>query len=317
VTRCREAFPSEKMLVLESSCEVTYWKDNSVIPRGELIKSLQDKDALFCLLTDKIDAEVLGAAPDLKVLATMSVGHDHLDLSALRERGVRVGYTPGVLTDATAELTVGLLLATSRRLVEGNSALKSGQWSSWSPLWMCGTQLKDSTIGIVGLGNIGKAVMERLIPFGVKRVVYSGRSKKEIKSSIAVDFVPFEELLQQSDFVIVTCSYYPELKHLFNKEAFEKMKKSAVFINTSRGGIVNQDDLVAALSSGSILAAGLDVMTPEPFPTDHPLTKLDNCLLLPHLGSASVQTRTEMAEISVANIIGGLEGTDMPAELVM
>jgi len=315
VTRCREAFPADKMVILESKYQVIYWKEDSVIPREDLISSLHDKDALFCLLTDKIDSEVLDAAPNMKVIATMSVGYDHLDLESMKKRGIRVGYTPGVLTAATAELTLGLLLATSRRLMEASRALQSGKWSSWSPLWMCGTQLKDSTVGIVGLGSIGTAVMERLIPFGVKRIVYSGRTKKDVKSSVDVDFVDFEDLLRLSDFVIVTCSYYPELKHLFNKEAFEKMKKSAVFINTSRGGIVNQDDLVTALTSGTILAAGLDVMTPEPFPPDHTLAKLDNCVLLPHLGSAAVQTRTEMAEISVNNIIAGLEGGEMPAGL--
>jgi len=315
-TRSRDSFPSSSMELLESSCSVSYWKDNSVIPKEELLKNIKDKDALFCLLTDKVDKEVLDSADNLKVVATMSVGYDHLDVETMKSKKITVGYTPGVLTDSTADLTVSLLLATSRRLMEGSQALRSGAWSAWSPLWLCGPELAGSTVGIVGLGQIGKAVMNRLKPFGVSRFVYHGRSRKDPEYEDGAEFLGFDDLLAESDFVLVTCAYTPELHHKFDKTAFAKMKKNSILINTSRGGIINQEDLVEALKNKEIFAAGLDVMTPEPLPTSHPLTTLDNCVLIPHLGSASIQTRTTMAKMTVANITAGLAGTTMPAQLV-
>jgi len=314
-TRARASFPTEEIEKLEQECEVTYWKDDSVIPKEDLMLNVKNKDAILCLLTDKIDSDVLKEAGKLRVLATMSVGFDHLDVEGLKGKGVKVGYTPGVLTDATAELTVALLLATSRRLMEGNKALKNGEWRSWSPLWMCGPQLSGSTVGIVGLGNIGQAVMSRLKPFGVRKFVYSGRNKKDAGQENGAEFVSFEDLLKISDFVIITCSYSPDLHKKFNKNAFSLMKNSSILINTSRGGIIDQEDLIEALKSGQIFAAGLDVMTPEPLPSEHPLTHVDNCVLVPHLGSATIQTRTEMMTMTVKNIIAGLNDQKMPAQL--
>jgi len=201
--------------------------------------------------------------------------------------------------------------------MEGSSALRSGGWASWSPLWLCGPQLSGSTVGIVGLGNIGQAVMARLKPFGVSRFVYTGRNKKDDVLEDGAQFVSFEDLIQMSDFVIVTCSYTPDLHKKFNKDVFKMMKKTSILINTSRGGIIDQEDLVEALEQKEIFAAGLDVMTPEPLPTDHPLTKLDNCVLVPHLGSATIQTRSVMTVTTVNNILAGLGLTDedMPARL--
>jgi len=314
-TRSRDSFPSSVMSVLESSCEVSYWVDNSVIPKKDLISNIKDKDALFCLLTDKVDKEILDSADNLKVVSTMSVGFDHLDLEALAAKGVKVGYTPGVLTASTADLTVSLLLATSRRLIEGSTALKCGTWSSWSPLWLCGPELSGSTVGIVGLGQIGQAVMTRLKNFGVAKFVYCGRTKKDADYEDGAQFVTFEELLTVSDFVLVTCSYSPDMQHKFDKKAFSKMKQTSILINTSRGGIINQDDLVEALKNKDIFAAGLDVMTPEPLPISHPLIALDNCVLIPHLGSATIQTRTIMSKMTVDNILAGLADKPMPAQL--
>ena len=314
-TRSRDSFPNSAMEVLESSCDVSYWKDNSVIPKEDLISNIKDKDALFCLLTDKVDKEVLDSANNLKVVSTMSVGFDHLDLGTLKAKNVKVGYTPGVLTDSTADLTVSLLLATSRRLLEGSAALKAGGWSAWSPLWMCGPELAGSTVGIVGLGQIGKAVMKRLKPFGVAKFVYCGRTQKDADYEDGAEFITFEELLTVSDFVLVTCSYSPDLHHKFDKKAFSMMKQTSILINTSRGGIINQEDLVEALKNKDIFAAGLDVMTPEPLPISHPLTTLDNCVLIPHLGSATIQTRTIMSKMTVENILAGLAGKTMPAQL--
>jgi len=315
VTRSRDAFPAPMLDKLEGECEVSYAVDDTPISREALLHGVQGVEGLLCLLTDKVDKEVIDAADKLKVLATMSVGHDHLDLALLKERGVKVGYTPGVLTAATADMTVSLLLATSRRILEGNAALKAGKWSAWSPLWMCGPELAGSTVGIVGLGQIGRAVMLRLQPFGVSRFLYSGRGRKEEEWEAGATFVPFQQLLKESDFVVVTCSYSPEQLHMFDKAAFDMMKETSVLINTSRGGIINQDDLVTALREGSIFAAGLDVMTPEPLPTDHPLAALDNCVLAPHLGSATLQTRARMMAMTVDNLLAGLRGGQMPAQV--
>jgi len=180
---------------------------------------------------------------------------------------------------------------------------------------MCGPEMSGSTVGIVGLGQIGRAVMQRLKPFGVGRFVYSGRTKKDQSWEDGAEFLPFEQLLKVSDFVLVTCAFSPELHHLFNTNTFDMMKTSSILINTSRGGIINQDDLVTALKEGKIFAAGLDVMTPEPLPTDHPLTQLNNCVLAPHLGSATLQTRGKMMTMTVDNILSGLQDKPMPAEL--
>ncbi|XP_025057224.1 glyoxylate reductase/hydroxypyruvate reductase-like isoform X2 [Alligator sinensis] len=211
----------------------------------------------------------------------MSAGFDHLALEEIKKRGIRVGYIPDILTDATAELTVALLLATCRRLPESVEEVKNGGWTTWKPFWMCGYGLSDSTVGIIGLGRI----------------------------------VPLTRLAEESDFVVVTCSLTPDTAGLCNKDFFGKMKKTSVFINTSRGAVVNQEDLYQALVSGQIAAAGLDVTTPEPLPTEHPLLSLKNCVILPHIGSATYATRSTMSVLAVNNLLAGLKGESMPSEL--
>lgn len=269
------------------------------------------------MLTDHIDKEVLDkAGPNLKVIATMSVGYDHLDLNEIKKRNIKIGYTPNVLTDATAELTVALLLATSRRLLEANEEARNGQWKAWSPFWMCGPGLNGSTVGIVGFGRIGQEVAKRLKPFNVKKLIYHNRSEKAKEAKeIGATRVNFDELLAESDFVIATCALTPNTKEMFNDCAFKKMKPTAVFINTSRGGVVHQESLVRALTEKTIWGAGLDVMIPEPLPVDDPLFKLKNCVILPHIGSATIETRSTMAMLTAMNVIAGLKGEDMPAEL--
>lgn len=317
VTRMREEIPDNATKMMESKYKVTYWTEPGPITRAGLLEGVVGVDALYCILTDKIDKDVLDRADNLKVISTMSVGLDHLDLETIKAKNIRVGYNPDVLTDAVADLTVGLLLATSRRLLEGNSALKSGDWGAWHPLWLCGPQLKGSTVGIVGLGRIGRAVVKRLKPFGVKEFLYSGRTKKEESDEEGAVFSTFENLLKESDFVILTLAYTPESKDLFDEKAFKLMKKSSILINPSRGAVINQDHLVTALKDGSIFGAGLDVMTPEPLPIDHPLTSLPNCTLVPHLGSATIETRALMGVMTVENITGVLENTKMPAEFII
>ncbi|XP_071808881.1 glyoxylate reductase/hydroxypyruvate reductase-like [Asterias amurensis] len=302
--------------LLKEKCDIELWDHDSPVSKDALLKGVVGKDGLYCLLTDRINKEVLDAAgPNLKVVSTMSVGYDHIELQQLKERNIILGNTPGVLTDANAELNVGLLLATSRRFVEGYRHVKNGTWGAWSPLWMCGPGLTGSTVGIIGYGRIGQAVGQRLKPFGVGRFLYCGHNPKPEAETLPAEFVSQDELLQQSDFVLVCCSLTPETRGMINREAFQKMKKTAIIINTSRGGVMNQDDLVEALQSGTIGAAGLDVTTPEPLPVEHPLLKMNNCVVLPHIGSATIETRSTMMMMAAQNLLAGLEGKPMPAQV--
>uniref|UniRef100_H3A6U3 Glyoxylate reductase/hydroxypyruvate reductase n=1 Tax=Latimeria chalumnae TaxID=7897 RepID=H3A6U3_LATCH len=312
-------------LSLSFSCSIQQWDSDEPVPQTELLKGVVGAQGLYCLLSDKIDVEVLDAAgPNLKVISTLSVGFDHLALEEIKKRGIRVGYTPDVLTDATAELTVALLLATSRRIPEAvgevkNLCIGSGGWSTWKPLWMCGYGLLQSTVGIIGLGRIGKkgeSLVFRVGDSGMQSCIHTSQFQHPtIEASIAVEFLSIDKLAEESDFVIVCCSLTPETQGMCNKGFFAKMKKNAVFINTSRGTVVNQDDLYQALVSGQIAAAGLDVTVPEPLPTDHPLLSLKNCVILPHIGSATYDTRNTMSVLAADNLLGGLKGESMPSEL--
>ncbi|XP_006629975.2 glyoxylate reductase/hydroxypyruvate reductase-like [Lepisosteus oculatus] len=311
--------PPDGLRILRQSGQVQFelWDSDDPVPRKELLKRVEGVEGLLCVLTEKIDSEVLEAAgPNLKVVSTMSVGYDHLSLPELKKRGIRVGYTPDVLTDAVAELTVALLLATSRRLIEAVEEAKTGGWGTWRTMWLCGYELNQSTVGIMGLGRIGVAIAERLKPFGVKRFIYTDVAPRtELASKIQAEYVTMDELARESDFLAVCCALTPETQGICNHSLFSKMKKTAVFINTSRGPVVNQEDLYEALSSGQIAAAGLDVTTPEPLPPDHPLFKLKNCVILPHIASASYTTRNSMSALAANNLLAGLKGEPMPKEL--
>ncbi|XP_072319531.1 glyoxylate reductase/hydroxypyruvate reductase [Eucyclogobius newberryi] len=308
--------PPEGLKILKESGQVQFelWdSDDLPVPRAELLQKVKSVDGLLCVLTEKIDAELLDAAgPNLKVLSTMSVGFDHLDLKELKKRGIRVGYTPDVLTDSVAELTVALLLATSRRLLEATHEAKTGGWGTWRTLWLCGHELANSTVGIFGLGRIGVAIAERLAPFKVKKFIYTDVvPRPELASLINAEFVSMDELAKQSDFLAMCCALTPETKEICNKDLFSKMKNTSIFINTSRGGVVHQEDLYDALSSGQIAGAGLDVTVPEPLPTSHPLFTLKNCVILPHIASASYTTRNAMSSLAANNLLLGLRGEPM------
>lgn len=306
--------PLKNKILILSSCEITKWTKECPVPRDELLKNIPGKQALFCALTDKIDKEVLDkAGSSLKVISTISVGYEHIDIEECRKRNIRVGYTPDVLTDATAELTVALLLATNRRLFEANKEVYNGGWKSWAPSWMCGQGIKGSTVGVYGFGKIGQEVASRIKPFKPGRLIYNSRTEKP--NSIGAEFVSFDELISSSDILFVMCALTPDTKELFNKDIFQKMKSNAIFINSSRGGVVNQKDLYEALKNKTIHAAGLDVTTPEPLPLDDPLLTLDNIVILPHIGSADINTRTEMSRITACNILAGLEGKEMISEV--
>lgn len=305
--------PADAQSLLAQHCTVRHWDSDAPIPRETLLEKVAGAAGIYCLLTDKIDAELLDAAgPQLKIVSTMSVGYDHVDVDACRERGIKIGNTPGVLTDTTADLAVALLLATARRLLEAGAAVKEGAWPPWIPEWMTGQDIFGSTVGIVGLGRIGAAFGKRLSGFDC-RIIYSGpRPKPEMAEPINATYVDMDTLLAESDFIAIHCPYNEHTHHLFSTDAFQKMKSTAILINTSRGGTVDQEALYQALASGEIAAAGLDVTTPEPLPPDHELLTLPNCVILPHIGSASIATRTKMAMMAAENVIAGVQGKDIP-----
>ncbi|XP_021356676.1 glyoxylate reductase/hydroxypyruvate reductase-like [Mizuhopecten yessoensis] len=241
----------------------------------------------------------------------MSVGLEHIDLDECRRRDIKVGHCPNVLNDAVAELTIALLLSAARRLKEGYACTSVEE--TWeNALFLCGHEVSGSTVGIVGLGRIGMAVARRLNSFNVAKFLYTGNSQKSYAEEVNAEFVSFDKLLEDSDFVIACCSINPNNEGLFNKSAFKKMKKSAIFINVSRGVLVNHEDLIEALTTGEIYGAGLDVTVPEPLPPDSPLRYLKNCLVTPHLGSASLKARNAMASLTARNILAGIRGEDLP-----
>jgi glyoxylate reductase len=281
--------------------EVDVWPDRLPPPRDALREHLADADALLCMLTDPIDAELLESAPRLRAIANYAVGSDNIDLAAARARGIPVGVTPGVLTDATADIAFALLLAIARRLPEGEAAVRGGEWLTWEPDWLLGRDVHGATLGIVGRGRIGSAVARRAEGFGMN-VLHHSRSSG----------LPLEELLEKADFVSLHLPLTPETRHLIDAGALERMRPTAYLVNTARGGIVDQDALAAGLLAGTIAGAALDVTEPEPLPPDHPLLGAPNLIVLPHLGSATHATRQAMADLAVDNLLAALDGKPMP-----
>jgi lactate dehydrogenase-like 2-hydroxyacid dehydrogenase len=285
------------------------WDSDDPIARATLLEWVRGVDGLYCLLTERIDDELLDAAgPTLKVVSTMSVGYDHIDVAACRRRNVAVANTPGVLTDTTADLAVTLMLAAARRLPEGIDAVRNGEWNTWKPEWLAGYDLYGSTAGIVGLGRIGAAVARRLAGFDCRLIAFDPIPNHALAASLGVQFVDWQTLLAESDFVTLHCQLTLETTNLMNAAAFAKMKPTAILVNTSRGGTVDHDALYDALRRGQIAAAGLDVTVPEPLPPDHKLLTLPNCVVLPHIASASIATRSKMAVLAAENLIAGVLG---------
>lgn len=310
--------PDVAVNILKKRYNTELWAEGFPIPRGELLRAVRGVNGLFCSGLNKIDSELLDAAgPQLRVIGTVSVGYDHVDLPECKKRNILVGNTPDVLTDAVAELAVGLLLATSRKFFSAHKELTSGAWEKivWAPMYLTGTSVNGSTVGIVGFGRIGQAIGKRLNAFNIKNLLYSGNTEKPEAKALNAQFVPFNTLLEESDFVIVACALNQNTAKLIDKEALRRMKKSAILVNVSRGGVVDQDALIEALQNNEIAAAGLDVMTPEPLPPNHILTTLPNCTLLPHIGSADFETRVKMCTLTAENIIAGIEGKPLPAPL--
>ncbi len=266
------------------------------------------------MLTDRVDEALLECAPRLKVVSQMAVGVDNIDLSACRKRGIKVGHTPDVLTETTADLAFGLLIATARRFGEGARDVAGGRWGDWDPSYLIGQDVHGSTLGIVGFGRIGRAVARRAVGFRMS-VLYTQRRPLEQPDQTA-SFVSMDELLERSDHVVVAAPLTVETHHLISTDQLQAMKSTATLVNISRGQLVDPVALHHALTSGMIFAAGLDVTDPEPIPPNDPLVTTPNCFITPHLGSSTIRTREAMAELAARNLVAGLRGETLEAPVI-
>jgi glyoxylate reductase len=294
-----------------SFCDAKVWDGELPPPRDALIQNVAEIEGLLSLLTDKVDAELMNRAPKLKVISNCAVGFDNIDVQEATRRRIIVGNTPGVLTDTTADFAFALLMAAGRRVVEGDKVVRAGKWKTWGPMILLGQDIHGATLGIIGFGRIGYAVAKRAKGFGMKILYADVLRNKQAETELEIEYVEMNRLLAESDFITIHTNLTPETHHLIGQEQFEKMKRTAVLVNTSRGPIVDNVALADALRSGKIAYAALDVTEPEPIPTNHPLLTLDNVIVVPHIASASVATRTKMALMAADNLIAGLKG-EMP-----
>jgi glyoxylate reductase len=277
-----------------------------------LLEHMKEVEGILCLLTDKVDQALLDAASKLRVVSNMAVGFDNIDVGACTRRGIPVGNTPGVLTDATADLTMALLLSSARIIPKASKDARDGFWRTWSPTGWLGADLRGATLGIVGMGKIGKAVTERSRGFGLRIVYTSAKRLPDVEKNFGAQYRSLDDLLGESDFVSLHCPLTAQTRGMLGVVRLQKMKHSAILINTARGPIVVTDALVRALKEGWIAGAGLDVTDPEPLPPDHPLYEMPNCLIAPHIGSATHGTRRRMAEMACENLLAGLEIQKLP-----
>jgi glyoxylate reductase len=305
--------PEVGLRQLREATEVKLW-DRELPPSPEELDTLLEGcDGAITLLTDHIDGSVLDRHLSLRVISNFAVGYDNIDVPAATERGVLVCNTPEVLTNATADHTWALLLAAARRIPESIAYVRDGKWKTWGPLLLLGREVSEATIGIVGLGRIGKQVARRARGFDMRVLAFDPFEDAAFAREHDVTYVPLEQLLADSDFVTLHVALTPETHHLIAAAELDRMKPTTILVNASRGPVVDTDALVEALRSASILGAALDVTDPEPLPADHPLVNMTNCIVVPHTASATVQTRDRMAELAARNLLAGLKGERPPA----
>lgn len=296
------------MIELKKRYDVYVHNGEIPMPRGKLLSKISQVDGLVCFPYDIIDKEIIENAKKLKVISTYSVGYDHIDLQKAKLHKIKIGYTPDVLTNATADLAVALLLDSMRRVTEGDRIIRSGDWKViFGPHDYVGTDIEGKTIGIFGMGRIGRAVAKRIMPFGMKIIYHSRhRLSKSQEKKLNAKFASLDELFEKSDAVSIHIPYTKETHEVVNMRLLKKMKKTSHLINTSRGKIINEKDLVKALRSNMIAGAALDVFEKEPIGKNHELAKMKNIVLAPHIGSSTIETRKKMAEITIKNLIYGL-----------
>ncbi|OES46091.1 2-hydroxyacid dehydrogenase [Domibacillus iocasae] len=308
--------PEQALERLKAHGEIYMW-DYEELPMPYEILSEEIKDAagLYTNVGDRIDKALLDQAPNLKAISTMAVGFDNINVKEAVRRGIAVGHTPGILTETTADLTFALLMAAARRVVEGSDYVRQGRWKSWGPMLLTGQDIYGATIGIIGMGRIGEGVARRAAGFNMNILYHNRNRRPEMEENLNASYCSLDELLTRSDFVVLLAPGSAETGYIMGEKQFKRMKRSAVFINSSRGTNVDETALFEALKSKEIWAAGLDVFEEEPVSTSHPLLTLPNVTVLPHIGSASVATRTKMALIAAENLIAGIENKELPFEV--
>ena len=302
--------PEERLALARQRCQVDLWPEDLPPPRDVLLERVNGVDGVLCLLTDRIDAEVMNAAgPGLKVISNCAVGFDNIDVSEATRRGIPVGNTPGVLTETTADFAFALLMTAARRIVDGDRFTRQGRWKTWSLTQLLGQDIAGATLGVIGFGRIGKEMARRALGFNMRILYYDPICEDDpYAAQIGAHCVNLDTLLREADFVSLHVPLYTDTYHLIGVAELAKMKPTAILINTARGGVVDMDALYRVLKDGVINCAALDVTEPEPIPLEHPLLSLENVIITPHIASASVQTRGKMIEIAVDNLLCGVNG---------
>lgn len=301
-------------LVLEN-CDAEVWQEETPPPREVLIEKIRDCEGVLTLLSDKMDAEVMDNAPKLRVISNYAVGYDNIDVPEATKRGIMVTNTPGVLTETTADLAFALILATARRIVEADKYTRMGIWKTWGPMLLLGRDVYGATLGIIGFGRIGQAVARRAKGFNMRILYYDIKRNEEAERELGAEYRDLPSLLKEADIVSIHTPLTKETYHMIGEKELYLMKPTAILVNTARGAVVDQKALYKVLKEKRIFGAGLDVYEKEPIDKDDPLIELDNVVLLPHIGSASVETREKMAIMAAENLLAGLRG-ERPKHLV-
>ncbi|MEX0765518.1 MAG: D-glycerate dehydrogenase [bacterium] len=305
--------PEEAIKIVQNTAEVRHWdREDIPVPRDILLREVPRLDGLLSLLTDRVDDELMASAPDLKVVSNLAVGFDNIDVPAATRRKIVVTNTPDVLTETVADFAFCLLLAAGRRLVEGDAYTRAGKWKTWALMLLAGQDLYGTTLGLIGLGRIGSAVARRAKGFEMRVIYYDPYRREDIEKHLGIEYREMNEVLREADFISVHVPLMESTRHLISRDQFRLMKKTAVFVNTSRGPVVDQRALAEALQARQIFAAGIDVFEKEPVPDDEPLLKLDNVVVAPHIASASVPTRIRMATLAAENLVAVLQGKRPP-----
>jgi glyoxylate reductase len=303
--------PEPGLSMLLNECQVVLNGKSNAPTKAEILKNISDKDALLCMLSDRIDTQIIDAAPQLKVISSYSTGFEHIDITQATAKGIYVTYTSDVLAEATADLTFALILACSRNIVNADRYIRKNMWKvGWRPDLMIGYNVHDATLGIIGLGRIGIAVARRARGFGMHVLYYNRKRNPQLESELNLSYAELNELLRQSDFVSIHTTLNSQSYYLIDEPRLQMMKETAFLINTARGQVVNEKDLIRALKTNKIAGAGLDVFETEPLPKTSPLLKMENVVLLPHIGSATYQTRSKMAEVAAKNLLDILNGKE-------